>query len=860
MQGLQELAVCARATRDFSLHSRPPTMDASPSTPNGAAGAAALSPQSPNASKRPRLQTDIDGSASKKIKLAPEEPALYSENVRRKLASASRTGQACDRCKERKMKCDPDPVACQPCRQKSLKCFTTDRVTGQSRERGQSDRAENEVSYLRDQLSQYQKRYGPISLDIPPTPYSAFPSPARERHPSLIPLRPEFDGKFGTLPDIPSSTYVGWPTPDNHGLLQKGPIEGTRADLLEFGHIDSGAFDCDIMRDPGPDDIDFFNFSSGSVLLTINQRQSIRDPLLPSKAETLAQAEAFLTVMSGFIPIVHRPSFIDLVHRVYDTPETVSMPEKVQVVQMLAILNHQTAIRNHTQAAKIQDSYRFLHYSLTQYPLLLQDTSLASMQALAMILVHFRNLPKPGLTWTLAQQMLIKAIDQDYHRDPNRIVLPPEESNVLAKELRKRVFHSILGICVTTGCRLGRPAPWQFVQWDVPLPEAIKDSEISIEGLQMDRSGQCEFWQCLQLARLLPLYTELNKYILSVRRNSLDYMKIVEALKTKVDAWRTEWDVCIANEDPSSPHIIIATLLVDSWAAEFLLTLHHPSVCTSRAPEILERNLELCHKAAKRMLSNFHKLAKHYKAADFTWHCTVAYALGFGTTLHIYRKRAGQLSQEQYDAMKNEFAGWMSVMAYADLVLRTNNHLQKSFDPLVKEVQAYCGEFFSGRQPIDAIANTNGSPFTHVNPNGSAVKPEKSPQLIMVRPQSSQDFSSQQNGNHDNMQMNNGLVPLLQTSHVFHPSIPSFSTTTYQNIPATTAYPISPNAASFPPLPVSLAPLLNEPSPGDMSVMRYRQLTPVTQQQQVHQQDVSMMFYPQIYTDDAATSTWPVYG
>lgn len=798
--------------------------------------------KSPVAAKRPRLQTDTDATSAKKIKLAPEETAQYSENVRRKLASASRTGQACDRCKERKMKCDPDPIACQPCRQKSLKCYTTDRVTGHSRERGQSDRAENEVSYLRDQLSQYQRRYGPVVAENPLTPFSAFPSPARERHHSLMPLRPEVDAKFGTLPDIPSSVYAGWSTSDPHGMLHKGPIEGTRADLLEWGYIDSGAFECDIMRDPGPGDIDFFNFSPGSVSMTIHQQQAIRDPLLPPKVETLAMAETFLTVMWGFVPVVHKSSFIDLVHRLYDAPDLVSTAEKIQVVQMLAILTHQTAIRNHTQASKIQDSYRYLHYSLTHYPTLLQDTGLAAMQALAMILVQFRNLPKPGLTWNLAQQMLIKAIDQDYHRDPSRIVLSPEESNDLSRELRKRVFHAILGICVTTGCRLGRPAPWQFVQWDVPLPEAIKDSEISTAGFVPDRSGQCDFWQSLHLAKLLPLYTELYRYVLSVRRNSLDYLKIVEALKTKVEAWRAEWDVCIANEESGNVHIVIATLLVDSWAAEFLLTLHHPSVCTSRALETMERNLELCHKAAKRMLSNFHKLAKHYKAADFTWHCTVAYALGFGTTLHIYRKRAGQLSQEQFDAMKNEFAGWMSVMAYADLVLRTNNHLQKCFDPLFKEVQADCAAYFSGRPSVDSISS--GPPFTHVN-STATVKAETSPQsALMSRP--SQDISTSQNGH--NLQSNSGLALHSQARYNFQSSssFPSIQPTL-----TSLSYSVSPNMASFPPLPVSLAPILNDPYPNEIISFR--------QPPAAMPQEVSMIFYPQIYTEDTATSMWPVH-
>lgn len=50
---------------------------------------------SPNA-KRPAPSED--GPPSKKIKAVSEVPAQYSDAVRKKLASTSRTGQACDRC------------------------------------------------------------------------------------------------------------------------------------------------------------------------------------------------------------------------------------------------------------------------------------------------------------------------------------------------------------------------------------------------------------------------------------------------------------------------------------------------------------------------------------------------------------------------------------------------------------------------------------------------------------------------------------------------------------------------------------------------------------------------------------------
>jgi len=53
-----------------------------------------------------RLSVGDDGPQTKRIKTSgPETPAVYSDAVRRKLQSASRTGQACDRCKVHRTPC-----------------------------------------------------------------------------------------------------------------------------------------------------------------------------------------------------------------------------------------------------------------------------------------------------------------------------------------------------------------------------------------------------------------------------------------------------------------------------------------------------------------------------------------------------------------------------------------------------------------------------------------------------------------------------------------------------------------------------------------------------------------------------------
>jgi len=634
--------------------------------------------------------------------------------------------------------------------------------------------------------------------------------------------------------NLPSPKYHGWPVPSHNKTIHKGPIDGTKVDLLDWGIVDIGDFDCDMMQDPGDSRSSHFNLSTESVLRTIYQQQKVHDNQLglPSKVETLAMADVFLKAMGGFVPVVHTGSFIALVHRLYDAPQNVTLPEKLQVVQMLAIISHQNAIRNYAQAHKMEDSYRYLHYVLGHFPRLTQDRSLAAMQALAMVLVQFRNLPKPGYTWSIAQQLMTRAIELDYHRDPDKIELPPDQINALAKELRKRVFHTIFGICVTTGIRMGRPGPWQFLQCDVPLPLAIRDSEISVDGLQSERSGQSEIWQCLQLAKLLPLYTELYNHILSSRRRASEYVKVVEILRSKIESWRADWEKCMEHEDKNTLNVIVSTLLIDTWAAEFLLLLHHPSVCAAATSDVEEKNLEHCHKAAKRMLSNFHTLSRKYKAADFTWHSVVAYTLGFGLTLHILHKRSGYISQEQYDAVKNELAGWMSLMAYTDLVLRTDNRLQKSFEPFMDQVleraQHHIIKPPTFEDQTHKLTSTYGRSMVQ-RPEPS-VKYERAPQPE-PNGASSREGRDTSSCPHPQQAFTDGPPPFQNGSITISPS--SYSMYHQPN-------------NQYPSIPTSLASLLNGPS---ANMSQYRGNTRFTQ-------DTAMLFSPHLYTD--ATAVWPL--
>jgi hypothetical protein len=567
------------------------------------------------------------------------------------------------------MKCDTNPIACGPCRQKQLPCFTTDRVTGKAFERGQSDRIEGELQNLRRQVEVYQQKYGLLDEnDLPPddATISASPSTHTPRQYTRLPLI--FEGVDGDE-------------------IHCGPVNGTKVDIFD-GDVDIAGFQCPELEEYDEELVPRFNHSKTSIINTMYGVQRIDDPKLPSKEQALKYVNDYLIFMWPYVPIVHRASFIQLVNKFYDEPSrNTTRAEQCTIFLVLAIISHQHAVRNPADATqKMEESYRWLHYALGFYPSLFHDISLASMQALTFIIILTRNLPKPGFSWFLSHNTLVRAFDLNYHRSPDKITLPENQKNPLAKELRKRIFWSILGVCVTTGTRLGKPAPWPFQHLDCPVPLAILDNEVSANGWATTRSGKCDFWIALHLFKLLPLLTELYNNAISVREGPSEYIKTVESLDAKIVAWRQAWDKCIAAET-ANPNLEVQTLHVETWAAEYQLILHHPKLCTAKVPEVQEKNMDACLKSARKLLSSFQVLSDRFKGADFTWHSTVAYAVGFGATLHSFRNRPEQVTPKAFDAMKNELRGWLRVMSIADLVLRTNNYLYHVFEPRVRKLE-----------------------------------------------------------------------------------------------------------------------------------------------------------------------------
>lgn len=338
------------------------------------------------------------------------------------------------------------------------------------------------------------------------------------------------------------------------------------------------------------------------------------------------------------------------------------------ITVVLAIFFYQMAVRNPSmREEKLAESNRLYHYSLSFYPELLLGDSLASMQVLALILVHARNLPKPGNSWGLSSMILARAIELNYHRSHKKIVLPVEQRNFLAIELRKRVFWSILGIQVTIAVKMGRPMAISPNDMDVELPHPILDTEITEDGI-MAGSGNCDFWGHIFLSKKLPLLIKLYENVILVRKSGAEYERDVEELDGQIINWRREWDEDTANQMRNGSYRI-ATHLVDIWFAEFRIVLHHPGLCTSHAVEFHDKNLDICLDGSQTMLRNVMSMISDFKGADFTWHFVTGYVLGMGMAMHAYSRRREHLTRETFSKMKSELQEWLFVMRSADLFM-----------------------------------------------------------------------------------------------------------------------------------------------------------------------------------------------
>lgn len=285
----------------------------------------------------------------------------YSSDVRKKLQSSNRTGQACDRCRVsiaetlymihadpilqmRKMRCDGRPDGCGPCMQNQTPCRTTDRMTGIANERGHAKRLEQRIRELYNHICGLEGQLTSLGADVKPFNTDSDPSIAPllqwnrtqeqgagqdwEAEGSVLsdngneaPYTPSQNGKStspssdGTnrLPEfrdgLAGDNYLGVSSGNSFISSIRGTamnVLGAEIDLADYMSPDMDEPDSSTFGAEYPLNKSYRAF----VQTAYNSGPKPAKVKLPVEKEGRTYAEWYFRVINPYLPMLHKPSFL----------------------------------------------------------------------------------------------------------------------------------------------------------------------------------------------------------------------------------------------------------------------------------------------------------------------------------------------------------------------------------------------------------------------------------------------------------------------------------------------------------------------------------------------------------------------
>ncbi|KAK6539268.1 hypothetical protein TWF694_009503 [Orbilia ellipsospora] len=496
-------------------------------------------------------QTILTAQANAAAAAAGKQPGSedFGRTVRKRLQNTTRTGQACDRCKIRKIRCDGLSGGCSPCRQNNTECRTTDRISHRAVPRGYIEQLERKCADYEakikdmeallhagglaspgkqshdgnssasgstlgwsgqvDNKDQWQPvEQAPVKLEQHTLPYSMDYNPHQEssptnnhpneRSPSLN--EPDPYGRPSFLVRKSGAQHVNMYSGNSY-------MASTRASALSVLGISIDLADIQGVPEPArvlnyvPVDAKFdysdanpLDDSLRSFLMSVSRYAppSILQLGLPSKEEALMLVEWNFAVTQPYLPILHRPTYMAEFHRMYDIPDYKTSPGHLVITHMILAMSMFFIAKRQMkvdgpQQPDLTRAFRHYHFSLSFLNLLLAGGTLEDCQGMIFLLAFTRGFSRPGPAYLLSKITTATIFELRLHRS-----LKKEHErtgtplNVLEDEMRKRVFWTGVSVDVGISAKLNRPIGVITSDYDVEYPERIEDEFITESGFTQD--------------------------------------------------------------------------------------------------------------------------------------------------------------------------------------------------------------------------------------------------------------------------------------------------------------------------------------------------------------------------------------
>ncbi|KAM0706648.1 hypothetical protein Q7P35_005976 [Cladosporium inversicolor] len=647
-----------------------------------------------------------------------QQHAAQQQASARKKGVSNRTGQACDRCKTRKIRCDPQPGGCSPCAQNNTECRTTDRITGLARSRGHAENLEGEVASLRahnesqnaqiESLKRQLRDNGLEPVHAPavsaayannvPTDSQSQPSPVEPATSSWGTLhQPKGDSTpaQGVLLSEFRTGCIG----DNYLGVSSGnswlsPIEGTSVslfgatlDLAEYipeDHVDSGT--------------SYQNFLNKAF---VEEQRS--PPQLPDWPTAKMYAEWYFRSIQPMLPILHKPHFMQLLYDVYHENHQSTPAELVMVHMVMSLVLFQYNTRN----ARSSQNFQHWHFSLSMVTTLMKGHTLQDMQGLALVCAQLRAFPRPGACWMFTNTTLGLAIELGLHRSAKAWQGNAAHQDPHTIELRKRIFWSLMMMHVPVSGKLGRPMPLRLEDFDIEIPEEAHD--YLPEEAHLDEWRKCSFRSGIWGFVLLKVQMKVYSSIYSIGSNTATYdanVKLLEKeLKDTVAAFPEEINGGPKTKDEDR----VTALYLQLGATGCQLLIHHPALCRSLSSQVMSDNLDACLNASHQMLSIATNL-KRLNSLDSTLYWNMDFLASMFTMLFVYTERRDRLTVNDLRNLRQAMKGWLDVMGFVGNLLGTGDRLHVALCNLVEGSLNTISSHLAQKTATAAVASTATPP------------------------------------------------------------------------------------------------------------------------------------------------------
>ncbi|CAN8101495.1 unnamed protein product [Discula destructiva] len=633
------------------------------------------------------------GPAKSKLARLERGPEDFSSVVKSKLQSHSRTGQACDRCKVRKIRCDALPEGCTHCTQQTLECYVTDRVTGRTERRGylaQLEREKNSLTtHIQDleklleqkgvQVRQWQppSAFGPGTgheLDnggLPKKDWTQFQSlwiKDRNLQPGGYSSGEPLGQSSGRSSPAPLPSTIPRPIGTHLGVLKDNSpvstINGTQLSILGTT-IDITSFDSPDMDGPPAGTSNATPIYNKSLQSFYNSIAKVNPPLeapMPSREDAFSYSEWFFCMVGAFCPVLHKPTYFEMLARIYDDREfKPRIAEQVIVHMVFAIMYYQFRVRNGGDAerkAQLNDiSNRHYHWSVQRLWDISSDLSLPAVQALTLITIHCRGFPKPGPAWLMCGLAWNRAIELNLHR----AYLKPGEPTTLENEMRKRTWWGLFMVTIMLYGRLGKPMPIRFEDIDVEYPEIVSDDCLTANGIiDSGRPVDCYWLVGSEGFKLSVMYMNMWNEIYAMRHTPKSYIAAVRRLEQACREYQRNLPDELKVDKCKPANRVVATVL-EASTHEFLLCLRHPSRCATADPAFVAENHRVCEDAARKTLTLANQLAR-LKSLDTTWYQMAVYVAAIFTLLAYRWERRSETTPAELADLKECMSIGLSVL------------------------------------------------------------------------------------------------------------------------------------------------------------------------------------------------------